>query len=51
MLKAKSEAKGITRNLIPNIGDITEFIVKGTSCLLDNLILNRALTILAIYAL
>ena len=30
ILKAKSEAKGRTRNLIQTIGDITEFIVKGT---------------------
>ena len=29
ILKPKSEAKGITRNLIPTIEDITDFIVKG----------------------
>ena len=29
ILKAKSEAKGITRNLNPTIRDITDFIVRG----------------------
>ena len=29
ILKAKSEAKGITRNLIPTIGDITDLMVRG----------------------
>ena len=28
-LKSKSKAKGITRNLIPTIGNITYFIVRG----------------------
>ena len=29
IFKANSKAKGITRNLIPTIGDITDFIVRG----------------------
>ena len=29
ILKAKSKAKGITRNLITTIGDITDFILRG----------------------
>ena len=29
ILKAKLKAKEITRNVIPTIGDITDFIVRG----------------------
>ena len=34
--KEKSKAKGITRNLIPTIGDITDFVVRGPSVFLVN---------------